>query len=408
MKLQILKGSTSVTLYLFIQNNSVTTGAGLTGLAFNTASLTAYYVRPLGSATSITLATQTVGGAWSSGGFVEVDATNMPGFYRFDIPDACLATGVNSVALLFKGATNMAPLPIEIELVAYNPQDSVRMGLTAMPNAAAAASGGLIINGANTGTVTLAALTCTGTFTISDGLSIARSSANQSAIVATGNGTGHGAIFTSGSGATGNGITLAAASTNGHGLKSTGAGTGDGAELTAGASGVALDAATATMAITGNITGNLSGSVGSVTGAVGSVTGNVGGNVTGSVGSVVGNVGGDVVGSVASVTAAVTVGTVNANAIATASFQAGAITAAVTDSTFDNSIADALLDRSNGIEAGVTPRQAWRASAAALAGVLSGAATTTVNINEIGGTSFTRISATVDADGNRSAIVLSL
>jgi hypothetical protein len=53
-----------------------------------------------------------------------------------------------------------------------------------------------------------------------------------------------------------------------------------------------------TVAITGNITGNLSGSVGSVTGAVGSVTGavasvtgNVGGNVTGSVGSVVGAVG---------------------------------------------------------------------------------------------------------------------
>lgn len=43
-----------------------------------------------------------------------------------------------------------------------------------------------------------------------------------------------------------------------------------------------------TVAITGNITGNLSGSVGSVTGAVGSVTGNVGGNVTGSVGSVTG------------------------------------------------------------------------------------------------------------------------
>lgn len=47
-----------------------------------------------------------------------------------------------------------------------------------------------------------------------------------------------------------------------------------------------------TVDITGNVTGNLSGSVGSVsgavgsvTGAVGSITGNVGGNVTGSVGS---------------------------------------------------------------------------------------------------------------------------
>lgn len=65
---------------------------------------------------------------------------------------------------------------------------------------------------------------------------------------------------------------------------------------------------TITAALTGNITGNLSGSVGSVTGAVGSVTGAVGsvtgavGSVTGAVGSVTGNVGGNVVGSVGSVT----------------------------------------------------------------------------------------------------------
>jgi hypothetical protein len=65
-----------------------------------------------------------------------------------------------------------------------------------------------------------------------------------------------------------------------------------------------------TMDIVGNITGNLSGSVGSVTGAVGSVTGNVGGNVagsvgsvTGAVGSVTGNVGGNVTGSVGSLAA---------------------------------------------------------------------------------------------------------
>jgi len=62
--------------------------------------------------------------------------------------------------------------------------------------------------------------------------------------------------------------------------------------------------------VTGNVGGNVVGSVASVTGAVGSVTGNVGGNVvgsvasvTGAVGSVTGNVGGNVVGSVASVAA---------------------------------------------------------------------------------------------------------
>lgn len=75
----------------------------------------------------------------------------------------------------------------------------------------------------------------------------------------------------------------------------------------------------AVASVTGNVGGNVTGSVGSVSGNVGgnvvgsvaSVTGNVGGNVTGSVGSVTGNLGGNVAGSVAgsvgSVAAAVTI-----------------------------------------------------------------------------------------------------
>lgn len=51
--------------------------------------------------------------------------------------------------------------------------------------------------------------------------------------------------------------------------------------------------------VTGNVGGNVVGSVGSVVGAVGSVTGAVG-SVTGAVGSVTGNVGGNVTGSVGS------------------------------------------------------------------------------------------------------------
>lgn len=46
--------------------------------------------------------------------------------------------------------------------------------------------------------------------------------------------------------------------------------------------------------VTGNVGGNVVGSVGSVTGAVGSVTGNVGGNVVGSVASVTATVNADI------------------------------------------------------------------------------------------------------------------
>jgi hypothetical protein len=55
MKALIKKGATDQTVYLFIQDSSSTIGAGLTGLAYNTASLVCYYVRALGSATALTL-----------------------------------------------------------------------------------------------------------------------------------------------------------------------------------------------------------------------------------------------------------------------------------------------------------------------------------------------------------------
>ncbi len=69
--------------------------------------------------------------------------------------------------------------------------------------------------------------------------------------------------------------------------------------------------------------------------------------------------------------------------------------------------ADALLDRAAGIETGVTPRQALRGILAAAIGKLSGAATTTVVIRDANDTK-DRITATVDADGNRTAVTKDL
>jgi len=122
-KRQIAKASTNVTEYIFIQDSSSTTGAGLTGLVFNSAGLVCYYVRPLAAAVALTLATQTVTGAHSDGGFVEVDSTNMPGIYRLDFSDAICATGVDSVVVHLKGATNMAPVTLETQLTDFNLND---------------------------------------------------------------------------------------------------------------------------------------------------------------------------------------------------------------------------------------------------------------------------------------------
>lgn len=122
-KRTMLKGATSRIEYIWVQDSSSAVGAGRTGLAWDSAGLSAYYVRPGGSATVIALATQTVTGAYTAGGFVEISNANMPGLYRFDPPDACWATGVDKVLIELKGATNMVPVPLEYQLVDVDPED---------------------------------------------------------------------------------------------------------------------------------------------------------------------------------------------------------------------------------------------------------------------------------------------
>lgn len=70
-----------------------------------------------------------------------------------------------------------------------------------------------------------------------------------------------------------------------------------------------------------------------------------------------------------------------------------------------NDNADALLDRAAGVETGLTVRQAFRLFAAALLGKASGLDTTTAKFRDTGD-SKDRITATVDANGNRTSVTL--
>lgn len=153
-KLSLKQGTTSKSVLIFVQDSSQSTGVGLSGLVYNTSSLVAYYCQPgITGATAITLATlASTTSAFSSGGFKEIDATNMKGVYRLDIPNAAL-TGATDVVVMLSGAANMTPVVLEIELTAIDNQDSVRAGMTALPNAAAAASGGVLVYGTGTGAI---------------------------------------------------------------------------------------------------------------------------------------------------------------------------------------------------------------------------------------------------------------
>jgi hypothetical protein len=102
----IRAGSTGVSIHLLVRKKVDNTEA--TGLVFNSAGNIASYCREGSTRTAITLVTQTMGGAWVSGGFVEVDAITMPGLYRLDVPDAAVASGADYVTLAFVSANNYA------------------------------------------------------------------------------------------------------------------------------------------------------------------------------------------------------------------------------------------------------------------------------------------------------------
>lgn len=97
-----------------------------------------------------------------------------------------------------------------------------------------------------------------------------------------------------------------------------------------------------------------------------------------------------------------------ANVITSSVINTDAITSTGLAASAANEIADAALDRADAVETGLTLRQALRLIAAAAAGKLSGAATTTIVIRNAVADSKDRITATVTADGDRTAITTDL
>ncbi len=88
--IRIAPGSTSQSIELYL---------GATGLTASTSGLSARYNRTRTASVNIPLVARTIGQAYTAGGFAEVDATNMPGVYRLDLPDAALAVGADDVTV---------------------------------------------------------------------------------------------------------------------------------------------------------------------------------------------------------------------------------------------------------------------------------------------------------------------
>lgn len=113
---QVMAGSTSVSLYFNLQDE--TTTAPVVGKV--AADIVGSYWRQGGLRVAITMSNlAAVDSAYSSGGMKEVDATNMPGLYRVDVPDAALASGADFVVFSFN-ETGSISVVIPIALPTYN------------------------------------------------------------------------------------------------------------------------------------------------------------------------------------------------------------------------------------------------------------------------------------------------
>jgi hypothetical protein len=128
VKRKIFAGTTSLSLPVIVYDNTSTTGAGLSGLTHSTSGLVLEYRRAGQSSwTSVTLVSKTLG-TYTSGGIVASGSRS--GRYEVDIPDAAVAAGVRMVEICLRGAANMHPVDIELELDAVNYQDATAFGLS--------------------------------------------------------------------------------------------------------------------------------------------------------------------------------------------------------------------------------------------------------------------------------------
>lgn len=121
MKLQIVKGSTSQIITVFIQDNTATDGSGLSGLD-QTSSIVGGYVRAGGTGLALAVdenvTTEGTYEAPTTDNQVRIGtpANMTAGTYELHFHNDLFASGADSVFITLGGASNMAVLVIEIQL----------------------------------------------------------------------------------------------------------------------------------------------------------------------------------------------------------------------------------------------------------------------------------------------------
>lgn len=97
----IKASSTDISIYVVAVDDR--TGQPKTGLI--AANVSAHYLRTRTAPTAVpTVALAGAGAVHTDGGFVEVDSAATPGLYRFDLPDAAVASGASQLLVVLTAA----------------------------------------------------------------------------------------------------------------------------------------------------------------------------------------------------------------------------------------------------------------------------------------------------------------
>jgi len=116
-KVQVLLGSAARKELFFALDSASTTGAGKTGAS---GTMAAFYCRNDTTPTATSIA---------SPAFTEVSSANMPGVYHLTVPVGAFAAGATTCVVMITG-TGMAPVTMEYQLVAFDPNNATSLGLT--------------------------------------------------------------------------------------------------------------------------------------------------------------------------------------------------------------------------------------------------------------------------------------
>jgi hypothetical protein len=363
-------GATSVSLSFLLRKSADSTEQ--TGKV--AADMTLSYWRQGATRTSITASDlSTVNSAWASGGVKEVDSTNMPGAYRVDVPDAAFASGTDWVQFSVKVAgcfVYQERIPITSNVVqtgdAYARLGAAGAGLTALgdtriANLDAAVSSRSTFAGGAVASVTA-------------DVGITQAAADKVWGSAARTLTSFGTLVADMATAVWGAATrILTAGTNLNDLNAAGVRT-------------AIGLASA------NLDTQLSGINAKTTNLPAAPADE----------SLIIAAASSLASSIAALPNAITV-----NAIKAKTDNLPAAPAAVGDIPTAAQNAAAKFDLTDGVEPGLTEREAWRLLTAAAGGTSSGLETTNPHFKSIDGTK-TRIIATVDTNGNTTAATLDL